>query len=181
MKNGQVAFNGGIEESLKFYLNSETCCYSDERILSHINKLKPTIKIHDILINGTDKYSSTIFSGQDVLNVKVVGYTSEAIHADLMVFFRTKDHITMATLAEGHCKGLIELYPAGEFSIEKNILLPKYLSCGDYLISLCLHHPMVEGLMDAVDCALIHIEGYQEGFGRTLQLNTEGFLGLETK
>ena len=87
----------------------------------------------------------------------------------------------MATLAEGHCKGLIELYPAGEFSIEKNILLPKYLSCGDYLISLCLHHPMVEGLMDAVDCALIHIEGYQEGFGRTLQLNTEGFLGLETK
>ena len=86
----------------------------------------------------------------------------------------------MATLAEGHCKGKIDHYSYGDFTIEKNIKLPKYLSCGDYLLSLCLHHPMVEGLMDAVDCALIHIDGYQEGFGRTLQLNTEGFMGLET-
>ncbi|MDO5130626.1 MAG: ABC transporter ATP-binding protein [Prevotellaceae bacterium] len=180
MQNGQVAFKGNIDDSLKFYLNNETQINSDAKIMSHITKLKPTIIINNILINGTDNYSSTVFSGQDTLNVKVIGNTSETMHADLMVFFRTKDHVTMATLAEGHCKGKIEHYSPGDFTIEKNIKLPKYLSCGDYYLSLCLHHPMVEGLMDAVDCALIHIEGYQEGFGRTLQLNTEGFMGLET-
>ena len=34
--------------------------------------------------------------------------------------------------------------------------------------------------MDAVDCAQIHVEGYQEGFGRVLHLRNEGFMGLET-
>ena len=180
IENGQVAFKGNIDDSLKFYLNNETQTDSDAKIMSHITKLKPTIKIKKIFINGTDNYSSTVFSGQDTLNITVIGNTSETMHADLMVFFRTKDHVTMATLAEGHCKGKIDHYSYGDFTIEKNIKLPKYLSCGDYLLSLCLHHPMVEGLMDAVDCALIHIDGYQEGFGRTLQLNTEGFMGLET-
>ena len=179
LKNGQVAFTGNIDDSIQSYLSSGISNH-EGKIIDHITKLKPTIKITDIQINDTTNYYSTIHSGQDLLKIKVEGTTDEVLHADLMAFFKTKDHIPMATLAEGHYKGMISTYPLGKFVIEKTIKLPKFLSCGDYYISLCMHHPMVEGLMDAVDCAQIHVEGYQEGFGRVLHLRDEGFLGLET-
>lgn len=179
LQNGQVAFQGNINDSLQFYLNNGIQ-EEEGRITDHITFQKSTIKITEIIINGTTNYSSTVHSGQDTLSIKIEGVSSEDLHVDLMAFFKTLDHIPMATLAEGHYKGLITHFPPGNFTIEKTIQLPKYISCGDYYISLCLHHPMVEGLMDAVDCALIHFEGYQEGFGRALRLKDEGFMGFET-
>lgn len=179
LQNGQVAFQGNINDSLQFYLNNGIQG-EEGRTTDHITFLKSTIKITEIIINGTTNYSSTVHSGQDTLSIKIEGVSSEDLHVDLMAFFKTLDHIPMATLAEGHYKGLITHFPPGNFTIEKTIQLPKYISCGDYYISLCLHHPMVEGLMDAVDCALIHFEGYQEGFGRALRLKDEGFMGFET-
>lgn len=38
---------------------------------------------------------------------------------------------------------------------------------------------MVEWYMRAPHCAELHIDGYQEGFGRALRCNEEGFMGLE--
>ena len=86
----------------------------------------------------------------------------------------------MAALAEAHCKGIIENIPKGEFTISKSIKLPLLLSNGDYIIDIYLHHPMVEWFVKAPHCAEIHIDGYQEGYGRPLQLSSEGFIGLET-
>ena len=97
-----------------------------------------------------------------------------------MLIFKTRNEIPMASLAEGHCLGRIERLPKGRFKIERIIKLPKYISTGDYVIDLYLHHPMVEYQLKAPHCAEIHIDGYQENFGRPLRAHEEGFMGLET-
>ena len=43
-----------------------------------------------------------------------------------------------------------------------------------------MHHPMIEYQLKVENCAEIQIDGYQEGFGRAMQLAEEGFLGLES-
>ena len=97
-----------------------------------------------------------------------------------MLILKNQDEVPMVSLAEGHCKGIIEKIGKGKFVIERTIQLPKLLSCGDYFADLFLHHPMVEWQMKAPHCVDIHIDGYQESFGRPLRLKEEGFMGLET-
>jgi hypothetical protein len=86
----------------------------------------------------------------------------------------------MATLAEGHCKGKTEKVLPGSFKIEKKIILPKILNTGDYNVDILLHNPTVEGLVDCYHCVNLHIDGYQEGVGRALISNKEGFMGFES-
>ena len=123
---------------------------------------------------------STIASNQKELNVKIKGYTQEDILVDTILTFKNMDEVPMASLAEGHCKGKMQAIKSGKFELGYNIQLPKILSNGDYIIDLYLHHPMVEWFMKAPHCAEIHIDGFQEGFGRALNLKNEGFIGLET-
>ena len=86
----------------------------------------------------------------------------------------------MAALAEGHTKGILQKIEKGHFKIERNIQLPKFMGTGDYNVDICMHHPMVEFHFQAIDCAVLHIDGYQEGFGRSLIQKYEGFVGLES-
>ena len=81
----------------------------------------------------------------------------------------------MAALAEGHTLDRMEKIERGHFRIEWSIRLPKYLSEGDYIADLYLHHPMVEYQMKAPACAEIHSEDFRYNFGRALKLREEGF------
>jgi len=66
----------------------------------------------------------------------------------------------------------------GEFSLKRTIALPKILSKGTIMVDLYLHHPMVEYLMKAPDCCSLESEGFQQGFGRALSQEQNGFMGL---
>lgn len=65
----------------------------------------------------------------------------------------------LATLAEGHYKGIIASLGQGEFCISKTIELPKFVGEGDYLIDINLHHPNVCWLLKIPDCAKLHFDG----------------------
>lgn len=179
LKNGMIDYTGSSEEAINHYIKGRDI-NRDSKIIGSIQWLKNTIDIQDIKLNGTDKTSSIIFSGQETLDLYIKGTTLEDISLDVMLIIKNKDEVPMATLAEGHCKGIIDNIPKGEFTIFKSIKLPLLLSKGDYILDLYLHHPMVEWFVKVPHCAEIHIDGYQEGYGRPLQLRTEGFIGLET-
>lgn len=179
LENGQIVYQGNTEDTINLYLNKESLKESDN-IKDRIAWKKHTITIDDIEINNSVKSFSTIASNQKELNVKIKGYTQEDILVDTILTFKNMDEVPMASLAEGHCKGKMQAIKSGKFELGYNIQLPKILSNGDYIIDLYLHHPMVEWFMKAPHCAEIHIDGYQEGFGRALNLKNEGFIGLET-
>ncbi len=179
LENGQIVYQGNTDDTINLYLNKESLKESDN-IKDRIAWKKHTITIDDIEINNSVKSFSTIASNQKELNVKIKGYTQEDILVDTILTFKNMDEVPMASLAEGHCKGKMQAIKSGKFELGYNIQLPKILSNGDYIIDLYLHHPMVEWFMKAPHCAEIHIDGFQEGFGRALNLKNEGFIGLET-
>lgn len=179
LENGQIVYQGNTDDTINLYLNKESLKESDN-IKDRIAWKKHTITIDDIEINNSVKSFSTIASNQKELNVKIKGYTQEDILVDTILTFKNMDEVPMASLAEGHCKGKMQAIKSGKFELGYNIQLPRILGNGNYIIDLYLHHPMVEWFMKAPHCAEIHIDGYQEGFGRALNLKNEGFIGLET-
>ncbi|MBE6272562.1 MAG: ABC transporter ATP-binding protein [Bacteroides sp.] len=179
LENGHIIYKGSTYETINHYLNKESLKES-EYIKDRIDWTKHTLSIDDIEINHTTKSFSTITSNQQILNVIIKGYTQEDILVDTILTFKNKDEVPMASLAEGHYKGKMKNIKSGTFELEYNIQLPKILSNGDYIIDLYLHHPMVEWYMKAPHCAEIHIDGFQENFGRALNVKEEGFIGLET-
>ena len=95
-----------------------------------------------------------------------------------MLTFKSKDGTPLMTYAYGHYHGKIDHMPSGTFEIHKQIRLPQILSKGFLLIDLYLHYPMVEVLMKVPNCCLLNCEGYQDGYGRALNQETEGVAGL---
>lgn len=178
LKNGQVDFMGSTDDAVNYYLQAYES-NTNGNIIDNIQWKKHNITISRIALNGTEKSLSTITPSQHTLDVCIEGHTDEDIQSDLMLIIKNKDEVPMAAFAEGHTKGILEHINKGDFRLERTILLPKFMGSGDYKIDLFLHHPMVEYQLKAVNCATIHVDGFQEGFGRSLIQREEGFVGLE--
>lgn len=180
LENGCIVYRGNSEQAIKFYLNNAEYAVKD-RLLDNIKWEKSTISISRFELNNTEKTESVITAEQTNLNLVIEGEIKENALIDVMLIFKNQDEVPMASLAEGHCKGKMQLLKQGHFKIERNIKLPKFLSNGDYIIDVYMHHPMIEWFMKAPSCAKIHIDGYQEGYGRALRLKEEGFFGFESE
>jgi lipopolysaccharide transport system ATP-binding protein len=100
------------------------------------------------------------------------------MHFDLMVTFKSKDGLPFATYAKGHYMGDIQHIPKGKFQISKKIELPSILSKGILNVDVYLHHPMVEFMLKAPNCCILETEGFQQGYGKPLNQEDSGFIGL---
>ena len=132
------------------------------------------------MINGTTQSSSVILNGQNHLNVRIEGFTDTDMSYDVMVIIKNDNEMPYATYAPGHYYGNIKHTKAGVFNFDVDIELPKILAKGNLKIDLFIHHPMIEYLMKAENCCSLMSDGFQEGFGRTLEHGQNGFMGLET-
>ena len=179
LKNGVIDFIGSTEDSVNHYLQVYDT-HEGGKIVDNVQWKKYNITISKIVLNGTECSKSTIIPTQHTLDVSIEGYTDEDIQTDLMLIIKNKDEVPMAALADGHCKGILQPIPKGNFKLKSKIQLPQFMGSGDYKIDIYMHHPMVEYQLKAVNCATLHIDGYQEGFGRSLWQRTEGFVGLQT-
>lgn len=179
LKDGMVDFTGSSENAIKHYLNNSIVSLGN-KIVNNISKCKYCVKINNIEFNGTDENCTTIASSQEFVCVKISGKTTEPLNVDLMLRFKTTDDVPVATFAEGHYKGIIEHLNPGEFILEKNIRLPKFLSNGDYIIDIILHHPNIEGVMECLHCVQVHFDGFQSAYGKPLDAKKSGFMGLES-
>ena len=177
LKNGLVDFIGNIPDTLDHYLkNGDT--KQESRIIENIKWIKNTLKIYTIKINGTENSYSTIRNGQKSLIIDIEGETQEDMSYDIMVTLKSKEGIPLATYAIGHYYGDIQHISKGCFSLKREIELPKILSKGILSTDLYLHHPMVEYLMKAPDCCTLESEGFQKGYGRALNQEHNGLIGL---
>src|SRR5574344_480874 len=171
LKNGTVNFMGNITDTVNRYLEVHESVQCP-KIIDNIKWHKNTIHITNIEINGTSDSYSVISSHQRTLHVKIEGTTEEK---------KTKDGIPLAMYAKGHYLGEIQHQDAGDFIIERNIVLPEILSKGLISIDLNIHHPMVEYYLQASNCCMLDSEGYQAGFVKALNQDSCGFIGLTDK
>ena len=177
LKNGMVDFMGSIPDTLNHYLKNDGTDQKS-RIVESIKWEKSTLKINSIKINRTEASSSTIHNGQKSLEILIEGSTEEDMNYDIMLTLKTKDGMPLATYAMGHYFGEIQHLKKGDFSLKREVELPQILSKGVMTVDLYIHHPMVEYLMQAPDCCTLESEGFQEGYGRALSQEHNGFMGL---
>ena len=180
LKNGMVDFIGNIPDTLDHYLKIDDSAQK-EKIIDNVKFTKNTLKVNKIEINGTDLSESTIQSNQRELTIKIEGHSQDELHYDVMLIFRNKDGVPLATYAKGHYMGDIQHQPAGDFVIERTIELPEILSRGNVYVDLFLHHPMVEYQLKAPNCCVLETMGYQKGFGSAMNQLDNGFMGLNDK
>ena len=107
------------------------------------------------------------------------GFHSEMTDRQNMLVFKNKDGMPMASYALGHYKGKLIACPKGDFSFLRRIALPKILNKGLLYVDLFLHHPMMEWQMWMNNCCVLECEGYQEGFGKALDMPNYGIMGLD--
>lgn len=180
MKNGTVDFIGDIESSVAHYLQLGQSSAAS-RIIDAVKWTKPSLQIHEIEINGTDEAYSVVASDQQTLRVVVRGTTREPMTTDLMLVMNNKEGMPLATFAPGHYYGQLMKVPVGDFEIVKDIELPHILTRGLLHVDLMMHHPMVEYQLQAPDCAVLEVQGFQSGFGSAMNQNTSGLIGLDEK
>ena len=177
LKNGLVDFMGTVPDSLAHYLKNEDEIRKD-LILSNVKWTKHSLKVTNIEINGTKEATSVIRNGQDYIDVLVEGTTEEPMTYDVMLIFKSKDGMPMATYALGHYMGELQHCQPGDFSIHRKIALPKILTRGLINVDLYLHHPMTEYQLKAPDCCVLESEGFQKGFGSAMDQSNNGLIGL---
>lgn len=180
LNQGQVAFDGGVEEAVDYY-TEKNLPTSNELIINNIKSKTEGLSISKIIFNGTETTHSTITHNQETIDLLIEGATQQDLpDADVMVVFRKKNGDAVATFAEGHYKASTQNILPGSFLLHKIISLPKYMAQGQYSIDICIHKPNSCFYMNASSCALIQVEGNSDTFGRPLIEKRDGFLGLET-
>ena len=178
LKNGMVDFIGSIPDTLDHYLKDDDG-KQDELIVNNIKWKKNTIEVNNIEINNTKESYSLIKNGQKYLDILIEGISEEDMTYDIMMVLKSKEGIPFATYAKGHYMGDIQHAPKGRFSIHKHIKLPEILTKGIINVDLFIRHPMVEYYFKAPGCCVLECEGFQKGFGRTMNQDSCGFIGLE--
>ncbi len=179
LENGQLAFQGNIDDSLHYYLHSGAQ-NEGGRIIDAIKQHKPTLHFKRIMINDTENNYSTIQSTQHTLSLYIEGVSDEDIKTDIILILKSQSEAPLASLAEGYYQGKLESINKGHFRIKKTIQLPKYLSVGRLHCDLMMHHPRVEWHLQAPNCCHLDCDGYQEEYGYRINQRTYGLMGLET-
>ncbi|MBO7618504.1 MAG: ABC transporter ATP-binding protein [Bacteroidales bacterium] len=180
LENGSVFFDGDVNDAIDQYLNKFSP--DEHRSVKDAIIMKSSfLEISSIRINGKEKPESTVVSNQEFLDIEIEGYTSEPFEYDVMLTFKNTSDVALASLAEGHYKGVISHISIGTFSIKKQVILPKYLGKGDVMVDLVMHHPNVMYLLQCPNCALLHLDGSFDGYGSPLSLPQRGICGLESK
>ena len=180
LNNGEISYIGNTDDTVRRYL-SGLDLFGDKLIKDGIIFKKSWLTIERIELNGTEYNRTVLKSGQRYLPLVIEGHSEEDFRTDPMVIFRNKDGVALAALADGHVKGRIEHLPRGKFRIERLIELPEFMSEGDYLIEIILHHPMTELQLRIPEGVELHAEGSYEGLGRASRLSEEGFFALSAK
>ena len=177
MRNGGIDSIGDITSAIERYLKNNDDA-ENVNIIDSVKCLKSTLHIESVEINETSKTHSIIRNGQEKLKVRITGTLDEALDYDLMLILKNEIGMPYATYAPGHYRGEIQHLEKGKFVIERIINLPMILAKGILKVDLYLHHPMVEYQMMAVDCCSLESEGFQSGYGRALEHQQNGFMGL---
>ena len=177
LKNGTIDYLGSIPNTLDHYLKDNEG-KQNQLIIDNIKWKKSSLSINKIEINNTNQAISTIRCGQQSIKVVIEGQTDEDMTYDIMVIFKSKDGVPLATYAKGHYEGEIKHQKIGNFIFENNTSLPKILTRGIINVDLFIHHPTVEYYLKAPNCCVLESEGYQSGFGVSMLQETNGLIGL---
>ena len=181
LRDGMTDFIGTVDDAVNHYLETANSQPEGQKLITDcIQKCKSFLRISEIQINHTPYSITSLSSGQEVLDVLVKGNTSEPMRCDIKLIIKKLDGTPLACFMEGRYKGHLYDIQPGDFTINRHILLPKYMADGVYIIDFYLHEPCRQDFFQALNCQTIHIEGFFDQYAHPISISNDGFIGLES-
>lgn len=181
LKDGMMDFSGHVDAAIDRYLKSTELNTANQKLIADgIRRCQSFLKISEIQINGTPYNTTSLSHHQEVLDVLLRGTTEVPMRCDIRMIIKSPNGTPLAGYVPGCYTGELYNIQPGEFTIERHIRLPRYMSDGDYLIDLYLHEPYRQNFFEAPDCMRMLINGFYDPYAHTLSLSSEGFIGLES-
>ena len=159
LENGGMVFDGTAKDAVDKYISGSLAIESG-KILDSLSYRKDWLNITYLNINGTETVTTTLTPHQTHLDVIIRGMTQEFMKCEVKLIIKKLDGTPMVSFIEGRYKGILLNIAPGPFEIVKHIRLPRYLANGDYLIDLYLVQPGFHDFFRALNCCILHIEGF---------------------
>lgn len=178
LENGCVKSTGEAGDIIDLYLKSNDS--EHETILKEVAWLDARVRIHEIKINGTDSYHSSLPNGKESMDLVIRGCVDGCIETEVTMLFRNEDECVLATYSYCSDQGTL-LQLSGEFEINAKVGLPSQIYAGSIFVDLVFHKPNVCYYLRAPKCCVIQCEGFRTPFGQVNKIRSSGFMELTSK
>jgi lipopolysaccharide transport system ATP-binding protein len=178
LNNGYNIFNGKTEEAISLYLKNEYRNGKDN-LIDFITHLSEDIEIISIKINNSERRHVWMDSSQNTISLDIQGKLTSLKKMSIAVCINDNEGQRVATYDPAFINGVAKKFGKGNFIIHELISFPKHLNNGIYSLDIYLLNPGVEYIMKAEKSALLEIEGFIGGSGKTMTYKTSGFFHLE--
>jgi lipopolysaccharide transport system ATP-binding protein len=177
IENGSIVSTGGIDDVIETYICNQ---FAEESLIKdHISFLRPWMQIDSIRIDGSESSKVVLQPNAQYMEVEIQGYASGETCLNLLVRFKTKTEVPLATYCPSKVGGLSVTCGVGPFHISEKIALPDTLANGVYNLDVILLQYDNLTNMRALDCAEVTALGNQLDLGHPLTLKEHGIISLE--
>ena len=176
LENGTMRMTGNIEEVVDTYMQDYirvgTC------LLDSISYQAKYIKIHKVLVNGSDNNHIHLTQQKHSLELSIEGQliVSQYIAIEMKLYDINK--IPLAVYSPSHYFGYTKLYNTGVVSIEETIELPENMNNGIYYVSFYLTDPNKAYHIKMPFALQIMYDGYMMKTGQCVKYGGNGLLFL---
>jgi lipopolysaccharide transport system ATP-binding protein len=177
LAKGNLQMVGGINDAIDNYTHH--FANGDTPITDFISKCHPSVRVHDISVNGVSSHEVMLPSENTVLDLRICGQIFDPMRIDLEVWLTDMNESPLAFYGAGHEHGMTAPRPVGPFQINKKLELPGCLNQGDYWLNISLTDHNICGWVDCYRGVRLSVEGVPTATGRPLEYKDgKGFLRL---
>jgi lipopolysaccharide transport system ATP-binding protein len=157
LRQGRIENYGAIDYCVQHYLNQDGFFIS--RIVDGVKCHTDTIKIDQILINGTEQNLINLSKKNRELYILIKGRISTS--KKIAFEFRLIDGVEkpVAFFSPSQVSGVVKTYQEGVFEIMEKVILPNNLTSGEFYGDIDLLLPNIEGYISIRKHIKILIEG----------------------
>ena len=175
LENGSVKSIGDAGDIVDSYLKINDL--EHDSILKEVAWIDKRLTIHEIKINGTSSFSSSISCGTEYIDLLLRGFVDGSIDTEVTMVLKNEEECVLATYS--YCTEIGSLlHLSGEFEINAKVSLPNAIYAGNLVVGLFFHKPNVAFYLQAPKCCMIHCEGFRTPFGQVNKIRNSGLMEL---
>ena len=177
LENGSVAFNGGINAAVDYYLKSDEIV-DGLPLIDRIKYISKEIKIDEITVNDNKTSSIILNHPNNEIRIKIKGNVINKLRVGIECLLFDNDDVLLGKFAPQLDQKETDLIEPGKFELSELITLPINMTNGEYIIQVEITHPKVEYLAIFPKALKISKQNYLSEQGIPIDNKLFGFLYL---
>jgi lipopolysaccharide transport system ATP-binding protein len=179
LDKGRLLFIGKTWDVIDNYININIP-KTVGKIIDHLIVKDTDLSITGVKVNEQQLDNIFLTQNDNILSIQISGEIKREMRIDIEFRILDQYENVLAFFSTGHFSGISELFPQGNFSIERKAKLPKGINNGVYYLSIYLTEPNNYGWADLEKAVIIHHEGIITKTGLSFkQGSKQGWLLLE--